>query len=421
MTSTTLRSSPSGEEFALVAPLAAYGLQTAWAIDPALGDDAGPGTPAHPLRTMAEFNARMASQLVQVPQTLQLVGDVVDQPLWLAGTRYLSGASLLVSGTTTLLADRIAISAVVSLNGALFPWQLTTSGIDWTTVNLLQTQVRFATGEVAGIAAVVDANNVILGAPVALGSFSPITPTTAMTLSVLSLSRALPPMFSCMGVTASVFTAQVTLRDLQFNPAQQNLIQCEGGALVNLYGCNFNATGAMTLQLSSSLSLLACRLNLNGNGCTWRTNNAANGAATSSLVVVGNGTTAAFINHQTGTTSHINLMLQGARLLVSGGTCSVLVGSTNIRGAAGPILVQSGGLLTMNSAVTGSTGNTGIGIDVPNGTVGYFSSGKPTVTGASDCRVNGIAKTYAQIPFTSLDATVPTNLTGNGAKIIQVN
>lgn len=405
---------------AFAATLSAWGTQAAWAIDPATGNDRAAGTPAAPLATMAEFNLRMQGQLVQQATTLQLVGNVVDAPLWLNGTRFVS--TLTVSGTRTTVLAGIPISLVTGLGPAgTRPWQLTTTGIDWTLQSLDAIQIRFNGGQVAAPMAVIDANNVIVGALYAAGTaVADVTPTTAMTITVATLSRALPPLCNCSGLVASSTAPIVQINDLDFNPANAHLMSVDAGCQLQFFGCSFESlASAWVVTAQGFLNFRACGFNTAGNQVTFRLGTSSNSGSTG-LVARGTGATA--ISHQAGITQHNNLSLQGSKLaVIGGGVCNLV--TCFIRGATNPVQVQQGGKLNSLGTLTGS-GNAGIGVDVTAGLFTYLgAANKPTVTGASDCRVGGTARTYAQIPFVALVlASVPplvVELVGDLAAFVQ--
>ena len=172
------------------------------------------------------------------------MGDVLDAPLWLRGTAYAAGASLTVTGTRTVLGTA-TINVVTPLGTAgTFPWQLTTTGINWTTAPL-GSQLRFSTGHVGFIAEVLGANDVVVGAIAAPGvSLAPITPTVASTVDLVSLSRALPPLL--------IFSAQINnaaavfLQDLSFDPPVAGGVNgylFAGGGQTQFFGCELRTAG----------------------------------------------------------------------------------------------------------------------------------------------------------------------------------
>jgi hypothetical protein len=410
----SLRAGPSGKAYDLDSALVAYGTQSAWFIDATNGDDDNPGTQSHPLRTMAEFNARLSGNFIQVPMAVQLVDNVIDSSLQLCGTRFSSSGSLTVSGTLTDTA-----SGSLTSSSAIGPgWQLTTVGIDWTTQST-SSQVRFSTGHVAAISEIVDANNVIVGFLCAPGvSQSAVTPTNGSTVTVATRSRALNPILNSTA-QALQNSFPIILQNLSFDAAlaSQAAFTVAGGCRVQMYGCEMKDQGTF---VSNGFNARGSKYTLTTT-FSWQSNNQI---PTTFGCVVG-GTGAVLFNHQAGTTSHSSLLMTGARLGLNGGNTVMTASNIHIRNSANPVVVTNGGYLSASggstAAISGSVGNTGIGIDCVMGVVEYFASTKPTVTGASDARVGGNSKTYAQIPFIALDATVPAAITGNGAKFVQIS
>ena len=392
-----------------------YGAQTQWAIDPATGNDSNVGTPASPLATMAEFNARMLLPTrVTVAATLQLVGNVTDAPLNLQGTRFGPGASLTVNGTRTPVTGATITITVVAGQGAggIQPWLITTTGVDWTTVPVTS-QVRLSTGHIAAIVEVVGANQVIIGAIGAAGtSVVSSAPTVGATITLSALSQALPPVINASGESFGL--SQLILQDLSFiaGTSGTNGYSHTGGIQIQYYGC----------QMAMPSSNFACNTPLNLRCCRWTQSGSVNWRCGGDVITtyghVAAGTGALLFNHQSGNASHSSITLNGARMFVT--QCNATM-SGHIRNTANPIVVQVNGNLSLQGIVSGAN-NTGIGVDVPSGTVSYTGANKPTITGGSDARVGGTTRTWAQIPFIAaqLDAIPPTvtTLVGNGAKII---
>lgn len=421
--STALRTSPSGRDVLLAATLAGYGSQVAWAIDPANGNDLDSGTPATPLRTMGEFNERMCGLKVPVAQTLQLVGNVTDEPLMLMGTRYITGGSLVVSGTRTVLATGCTISVVTALGGnpigTSFPWQLTTAGINWTTT-AANAQLRFSNGSVGWIAEVVDANNVIVSPVSVTGATS--VPTTAFTFSVETLSQTLPPFVN--GVSqVSATSATVTMQDLSLQQGRCN---------INVVGVDFNAceiisTASVTWDTTAPFRWLRCRhtcanaalLTLRAAPAAWSslgcTHVGASGAQSAAIAVRGG-----------------QAVMQVATMLgmklTTLDNCFLQIGSgmhfrnTVATGSAGLVTLFNMSriyvLNSVNGSINGAIGNSGVMFDTRSGEFAYNGSAvKPTATGTvgSDVRLgNAATLSYATIGSgrrtLTLDAIPPTTI-----------
>jgi hypothetical protein len=386
----------------------AWDSQASWAIDPVLGSDTNAGTPAAPLATMAEFSNRFSGLLYKVAGTLQLVGNVIDSSLSLSGTRFGPGASLTVSGTTTQLGSG-TVSSTAAIGGG---WQVTTTGIDWTLIPL-GSLVQFSTGQSAAIAEVVDANNVIIGMIAAPGtSVTSVAPTNGSTVTASSRSRMWP--FQVNAFQQGPLTATpLLIQNVSFDAASASAgFIMQGGLGIQLFACEINNHN--TIRVNNPLNVRACKFTITAS-MFWQT-----GAAFPITVacVVG-GTGATIFSSTSGLVNHHQVLLTGARLGANNASI-LLTGINHIRNTAGPVIVSGNGWISASGSLSGSVGNTGIGIDVTFGKLSYVGGGnKPTVTGASDCRVGGTARTYAQIPYTALDATTPTNLVGNGSCIVQ--
>lgn len=427
---TSLRRGPSGPLVDIAAGDESFGSQTAWAIDPLLGSDENQGTPSLPLRTMAEFNARFTGLTVTAVATLQLVGDVIDASLQLPSARFANGASLTVSGTRTDVGSGL-VTAVTGLGdtAARFPWQVTTSGINWLAVSL-NAQVRLSNGVLGMIVEVIDANNVVLGPVSTASPASSVTaaPVVGTTVTIATLSRALPPQIGSIG-NFGVLGFQLVLQHLSFDspvgfgitgPGQHLYV---GGLGVLFFGCviNYLNAGSYTFYAACPFSIRCCRWNATVT-VAWRSS--MESPQINGLVVAGSGAT--LYNHQSGWFAYTALVLIGARFFNTGAQIQI-GGAHSRKTSTSCFTIQNGGYINsvtspINSGPSGNaSGNTGIGIDVPDGRLGYSGAGnKPLVTGTSDTRVNGTTKAYANIPFIAYDATVPANFTGNGSSIVQV-
>jgi hypothetical protein len=418
---TSLRDSPSGRLSLLSTPLAEYGLQTAWAIDATLGDDAGPGTPSHPLRTMGEFNSRLSGNTLRVVATLQLVGDVTDEPLQLVATRFARGASLTVNGTRTILGTA-TITAVSTLNtvAGIFPWQLDTTGFDWTTLAAApgpDVQLRgFSGGAGLGVgfvSEVVSATRVDVG-PIETPGLAAVTPVVGDVITISSLSQASMPCVSAEGANVGISSAtpQLLLQDLLFTGT--NNLSLYGGLWVHIFGCAWQfVANSSRPQIATSCFLTANRWSLIGTSITV-SQGLASRQNLQGLLCIATGSN--FVGWTNCVGQFTDIASSICRHIFTGGNIS---GSRwNTRNTPGPFAIQNQAQITMTSIISGSN-NTGNGVDVFGGRLGYSSGNKPTISAGNDARIGGTVKTWAQVPFINLDATVPAALTGNGAAILQ--
>lgn len=383
-----------GSLFSGFSRAASNGAQTAWAIDPVLGNDQNIGTPAAPLATMAEFCERYLGVRVRVAATLQLVGDVIDSPLWLSSTRFASAGTLTISGTTATIGTA-TITLVTGLNTAsatVQPWQLTTTGINWTTVPL-GSRLLLSNGSVGFIRNVIDANNVVCGAFCTKASAS-IVPTTAFTITVQSLSRALPP-----NVTLQALDNVNTLvvQDLSFDTS--NLVVCTPFQNNVLYfGCELKAASGTTLTSVGGMQIRGSRITMPLTASTTVGFRSATGQLNLNSCVFA-GATSGFVTPNTlGSTQFQHACIQGARILVQNNAILTLSTSCNISHTTTAVQVDVGGYLNAGIVSVTGTAGTGIGVDVRCGSyIWNGASAKPTITGASDCAVAGVSYTYAAL------------------------
>ena len=401
--------SPVVEFFGVPDP--AFGAQTDVAINPGTGNDAGPGTVAQPLRTMGEFNRRYAGLLVTAAATLQLVGNVLDAPLWLRGTSFGPGASLTVLGTVTALAAA-TITLVTGLNTAgatLQPFQLTTTGIDWTTVPL-GSRLLASNGTFAWIRNVIDANNVIVGSFASLVSTS-VVPTAGLTLTVQALSQAQPPNLSIQALDS---TGVVTMRDLAFVGA--NVVsQAPFQANVLIFACEIQVQGQASVVSSvGGIQFRSIRWTMLAAASivTYR----CSGAQLFLLSAVWSGATTGTINANVpgGFIVMQHATIQLATLAVSTMGALQLNTSCNINHTTTAVIVDTNGFLQAGTCVVTGTAGSGVGIDLRCGLyIWTGAGGRPTISGATaDCRVALVPYTYAALgqgkTAALLDAIPPT-------------
>ena len=399
------------------------GAQVAWMINPITGNDAGFGTPEFPLKTMAEFNRRYQSVLVTVAATLQLVGDVIDTPLSLSGTRFALGASLSVFGTRTVTNSNIVVSSVTQLGdaGVGEPFQLVTTGINWTTVPLGSRVTITASGTAANvntftfIVSVTDANTVIVG-QFCTGLSTSVgiaTPTANDVLSVSALSRAYSPQLNAEAVTisqqpvATFFATAITIRDLVLGGGFPLMVT--GNANADIIGCEIlqepgpgSAFGQTTIRVRSQVAFLACRFTQNFGlltlSCSNETSVAINCVMACDSAIKTNRWTLQGGWWQIARNAHNNCALRSG-----GGTLIEVNGAINIRNTQLPCFFEEFTRIWALGKISGSAGNTDTGMRVQSGT-GYAwngSANKPNVTGVSpgvsDILVGGTTLSYAAL------------------------
>jgi len=398
-------------------PLAASGSQVAWAIDATNGVDTNAGTPAAPLRTMAEFNRRYFGAVVTVAATLQLVGDVIDTAFMPQAVTFAFGASLVVSGTRTALVSGVTVSSVTPLGnaGVGFPWQLVTTGIDWTT-QPIGAQVRITASTAPGnvdrfgfIASVTDANTVIVGAlsnATAINSSSVVTPLVNDVLSVSSLSRALPPQVSGTSLgtpnqnVSSFFVSRITFRDLKLDSGYVHWLS--GNVAVNFIGCElvFLNTSISTIRASTAVTYLACRFSMDqlvqpvaGNQYFSVVNSVIScDSATKTNRFTCSGGIYSFARN-----THNNAALRGGVF-----SRIEITADINIRNTTIPVFLEEFTQVWALGVIGGSAGNLDTSIRVQSGS-GFAWNGaaaRPTVlgtAGADEVRVGGTSMTYVAL------------------------
>lgn len=387
---TVLRTSPSGRVFDLNAEAEEDGSQLSWAIDPLLGNDDASGTPAAPLRTMSEFNARLSGILVRVAMSLSLVGNVTDQPLLLAATRFASGASLTVSGTVTNTTNVGAglITLVTTLQAGC-TFQLTTSGVVWTAASV-GTRLLLSGGHTCWVQEFIDANNVVVGPPT--NATTILTPTAGLTFTLQSLSLALPP---DLNIVSTAFTTTVSMQHLEFSAGA---IQNVGGVLA-FFGCRHNSSSNVW-QANSAVNFRGCYWALTG---SLTVNGGANMTLTAHTSV--GGSILCDLRQFTPTT----MSLSNTALSVRRNALCIISGIYHVRNTASPVQVFQGGrIVALNFAMSGSVGNTLIGIKVFPGAAFTYVSTKPSISGSGgnpDTVIGTTGVLYASIPFAEYLAT----------------
>lgn len=432
-----IRSASYNPLVSIGAALLSLGLQIAWFIDPVNGNDAGDGTAAAPLKTMDEFNARMGGNYLQVNATLQLIGDVLDAPLQLVGTRLKLNASLTVSGTKTQVGSgQISVVTPIGNAGTTYPFQLTTTGIDWTTMQS-GAQITLQGGQLFWIRNVVDANNVIVGAGTLPTSNAFFTPTVGLTFTVATLSRALPPILACSAATAGLFNGtQITLQNLAFD---SGFVLSTAGAGVLFIGCEFRVATGVTWENNSQWIQLfrSCRFTL-GAGLSFR----SSGGRVSFFGGVVATTSTLFSINFLGGNDNLLLSVSFLRITLSVSNCSVQLSSggvhfENITSGGCILLTPFGNIFATGIANGRNCAGSSAGIDCQIGQ--YVWSGaaaKPTIGIASGCTADvklgsgatGLTFTYAQLgtgkQLALLDAVPPTTAqiqAGGYALVAQFN
>lgn len=415
---TAIRPSPSGRLLALNTSLLEYGLQSNWVIDPINGDDGGVGDSSQPLRTIEEWNFRLANNTIYQPTTVTCLGDVAGTPI-VNNLALTSAASLTFAGTVTDEAS-FTIASVTALGpSTTFPWQLTTTGIDWTTVtNATQMRIRNnTTGDISWIVRVIDANNIEVGGygPKLTGTLIQ-PPTGAYTAQSCSTIDA--PFVRAFQLGLSSGISRTTFQDFDFTSGTAYNIN----DICLFAGCRFTLATASPLINNAVLGVRLCQWTTPAAGtCTSRGSGIL--TLTGSSIAGGGG----FLRFLNANVSLSTFFGNNSPILIQtmGGSGSGI----NIRNTATPFTVQAGGQFQNGNVAMAGNNNTGIGITVQAGAGFTYTSGgsaKPTLTGAGgDTSIGTTIRTYAQIPYVNLqlNAIPPTltTLTGNTAFMVVVS
>lgn len=385
-------------------PGAEASVQSAWEVDPATGNDDNIGTPAAPLATVGELNRRLSNVRIAQTTTIALIGNQLDA-LNLANLGIANGATVTISGEATDVATG-AISVVTPLGGAgtIAPWQLVTTGLDWTATTERRIQITSGAslGAVAWVLSVIDANTVIIGA---LGTLTTntIVPTNVMTFAVQTLNTIpMSQFYVAQGAQLPATLQSLVIRDLSFVAANGSGNLQTSGPRIAMFGCQLTMPGnAGFLNLAESLVFRQCRF-LGSALSQWHANVVA---LTTFIGCTFNNGTAVVRGGVRSLCTMISSAFDGALLAIQSGcnmSGSTWLQNVNSGTSSGAILVSAGGVafaFATNSFVEGQN-ITGAGICVESGAqFQYNPATKPTITGSiSDTRIGGVIQSYAAVP-----------------------
>ena len=373
---------------------ATWATQASWAIDATNGDDSAAGTPAAPLKTMEELSARLSDLGISVAQTVQCIGDVVDSPLTLNGTRFIGVGSLTILGTVVDGGTTATITNVTVLQtGTTF--QLTTDFAGWLAADV-GTRIALSTGAVHFIQEVTAANIIIVG-PGSTG----VTPVNGLTLTQQTASKVLPPN---VNITSPVLASSLVFQDVEIQAGPQYI----NGVVAFFSRCLIISAASQVWLQDRNLTLGGCCLVLGG----AFTINGSGQFTFSSVTVVGTGSQTVTV--QCSRAQWATVSWAGAGVAVQRGGLLILSGTHHFRNCTATqcILLQQGArAVQFNVTVNGSVGNTGLGVRLLPGNNAYtYLVVKPAVTGAvGDVKIGLTTRTYAQVPYTDLrlDAIPP--------------
>ena len=386
---------------------AVWGNQDVWYVDPATGNDKNSGVLDAPLASVGELNRRLANNRIAQNTAVTLIGNQTEA-LTLSGLQIADGATLTIQGTVTNVGSG-TISSVTPLGGAgtIAPWQLVTTGIDWTATTARRIEINAGAndGAVAMVLSVIDANTIRIGFLCTLTSFG-ITPTAAMTFDVQTLSTIPASQFyiAAGGQLPATFQSLI-VRDLALACANGAGDYQFSGPRITVFGCELNFVQSTLLKSdATSLQLKVCRLIAPGLsnyeinpiglivplGCVF----------SGGRVVLTGGTDENYVNL-------ISPAFDGAMLLCGGcskhNSGSAWFQNVDVGSSGGALYVGHGAthVAATTSSWTEGENITGAGICVSSGgAFQYHSSVKPTITGSiSDTRIGGVQVAYAAVPM----------------------
>jgi hypothetical protein len=407
-----VRRGPSGRIQGLNASETLWGFQADWSINPFAGNDNNPGTAAAPLRTMGEFNSRMAMQVIRVPAVLQLVGDVTDEPLCLQGTRFATTGSLAVRGTVTVIATGTVTNVVGLSAGSAAAFTVTTGALqaadgsvtDWVTLGQ-SVMLLFNDGSMGAVGRVIDATNVETGQIAGVTATFGVAPAIGQTFQVVALSAVLMPAVDAFPGTNQLgaLSPQLLFQQLAFRQAG-TLTLASGPSVIRFWGCDFlHVSGGNAIWGINGTLLLACLIRQQSGTLSNR------GVAAQYTACV---FTSAVIHTLNFSPFYFGCFHSNAPISVTFGALVRCTG-LQVRNTASPITIALYGRWQNNNALLAGGNNTGVGITVrSSGGLVYGSGGssKPTLSGSGgDTLIGNTARTYAQIPYVDLqlDAIPP--------------
>ena len=403
---TSIATSGFGSLFSNAA--ASFGSQANWAVDATNGNDGGAGTPAEPLRTVAELNARWHTIRFTVAPTVTFVGNCIDAPFMFNGV-LAPGQGMTLNGTvTTEGTATITVVTPLGAGGNTYPYQITTTGRTWTSGDVGK-RVTLPTGHVSWVQEFIDSNNVVLSQCVTSAN-STTTPSVG-SITIDSLSQIALPTANAM---ANSFAQNIAFNNFDIVNTF-SIIYVNAGVNNLFFGCRFTKSTSQFV-VNGPMSLRGCAF-------VGSSSHTIRGAAICTL------SSCVFIS---GTLNAVSSPI--SLLSCSMASCPVFLTNPPVvqlsllrfRNTANPLTLQNGGvaLNLANSTIHGSTGNTGVGIRVLSGSQFQWTgaSAKPTVTGATDVQIGVTSYTYTQLGtgLTDYATAAPPLVTGTPAAMFQV-
>ena len=378
--------------------------QATWFIDETNGNDNNSGATAQTaLRSVGALNSRFKNLTFLQNTTVQAVGNLTA-PFNLQNVGVVDGAALTIQGTLTQLGTA-TISLVTAIGpGTTFPWTLTTTGFDWTTIGIpvgrtiSGPRITTNTGKVFWVVEIVDANNVVVGPGYTLTGLGTLSsPVAAETLTINTLSTVPASQFQWAGQTSDVnATFNFIIKDFAFTDGTSNLLTAGVGKM-QVLGCDIQ----MPSVSSTIMDGLVGRTQWIANKWTFTSavnQNFVSGSGNSFII----GPTVVAAANATLQYNNLrnlnNPFFQTVGIFIAGR--SQVVGTMFFRNfTSGDVLsILAGSFLSTGGAVAGASNTGGVGINVNSSAAMNYQT-KPTLTSSvNDTKIGGVATAYAAVP-----------------------
>lgn len=390
-----------------------YLTQTAWAVNSVTGDDNAAGTPAAPLKTLAEltrrWNGRTFSPTVTAV-TVSLAGTFPTETLDLqaAFTAPNLDVPVTVSGTmTTLLTS--AITAYQPFVVGVTRASITVAGADFTAFK--KKRVRLTSGAALnGVTTVAS-----LGGGITIANIGQFTTDAGLTGTAVNPANG--DGFVIENYTTQIREwsincpgAAVELRDISWLSSAGGTSNCQSqqatNFLLKIFGCEFNLTGVVT-NVEGDCVVVACAVVGAGGpvqtvNCfqTWKN---CCVLSTSPLThALGSQIQANVMLHDGDGAANAGLSINN-NSQVSDNSQRCFFGCVNGGGSTCLARAGGGGAQWSLNTFWGATGNTTTNAcQVVNGSMAQYTT-LPTATGATpgaaDVVIGGVAMAWAALPF----------------------
>ena len=359
----------------------AWATQAAWKIDSVNGDDAAAGTPAAPIKTLAELGRRLNGATLQQNTAVTLAGDFSTETLDLRNISTAPGTTLAVAGETTqLYAGTITASAnpVPGISVGTF-----TDAAIGDVSPYVNKRMRLTAGASAGATAWI--LHQLAPTQAQVSKWRKGTSGVNATLDTYVI-ETLPPVRE---VVAAVH-GNVTVSDIDCL-GNLSIQDVQSVNTSGLYGCSI-AAGGLTIAISSGYSPALY-------GCHFMGTALFIGAWAGGLSSTAPGVT---LSISLGALFSVYWsVLQGSLELYEG---AVVLGNTDlaiVNSAKSPaILLQPNTNLYLFSGTMWGATTGALGVSMDPGSQIYYTAGAPNVVGAThDLQMNGSYLGWASTPI----------------------